>query len=52
MEGGLEASEGGAGPGVAAEMEGVLVALGFVFVLEPVVAILACVLFFHLVGPS
>lgn len=50
MEGGLEASKGGAGPGMAAEMEGILVALGFVFVFESVTAVLACVLLFHLVG--
>lgn len=52
MEGGLEAWEGGARPGVAAEMEGVLVSFGFVFVLESVVAVLACILLFHLVGPG
>lgn len=52
MEGGLEILEGGAGPRVTAEMEGVLVALGFVFVFETVVAVLACVLLFHLVGSA
>lgn len=52
MEGGLETWKCGAGPGVAAEMEGVLVAFGFVLVLESVVAVLACILLFHLVGPD
>lgn len=34
---------------MASEVEGVLVALGFIFVLEAVVAVGACVLFLHLV---
>jgi hypothetical protein len=38
------ARERGAGPGMAAEVEGVLVALGFVFVLEAVLAVCAFVL--------
>jgi hypothetical protein len=50
MEGGLEILEGGTGPRVTAEMKGVLVALGFVFVFETVIAVLTCVLLFHLVG--
>lgn len=50
VEGGLEGWEGGAGPGVAAEVEGVLVAFCFVFVFEAVVAVLAGVLLFHFVG--
>lgn len=49
VEGGLVAWEGGAGPGVAAEVEGVLVSFGFVLVLEAVVAELAGVLLFQLV---
>lgn len=32
------------------EVEGVLMAFGFVFVFEAVVAVLACILLFHLVG--
>ena len=52
MKGSLEAWEGSAGPGVAAEMERVLVAFGFVFVFESVVAVLTCVLLFHLVSPE
>lgn len=52
MEGGLEILEGGAGPRVTAEMEGILVALGFVLVFETVVAVLTCVLLFHLVGSA
>lgn len=51
MEGGVDAGEGGAGPRVAAEVEGVLVPLGFVLVLEAVVAVLALVLLFLLVRP-
>lgn len=51
VEGGLEAWECGAGPGVAAEVEGVLVTLCFVFVFEAVVAVLAGILLFHLVRP-
>lgn len=49
MEGGLEARESGAGPGVATEMQGVLVSLCFVLVLKAVVAVLAGVLLFHFV---
>lgn len=52
MEGCLEAWEGGTGPRVAAEVERVLVALCFVFILEAVVAVLAGVLFLHLVCPG
>jgi len=52
VKGSLEAWEGGAGPGVAAEMERVLVAFGFIFVFESVVAVLTCVLLFHLVSPE
>jgi hypothetical protein len=52
MEGGLEILEGGTGPRVTAEMKGVLVALGFVFVFETVIAVLTCVLLFHLVGSA
>lgn len=44
------ARERGAGPGVAAQVEGVLVAFGFVFVLEAVLAICAFVLLLRLVG--
>jgi hypothetical protein len=47
VEGGLEAWESGAGPGMTAKVQGVLVALCFVLVLEPVVAVLAGVLLFH-----
>lgn len=52
MEGGLEAWEGGAGPGMAAQVEGVLVSFCFVFVFEAVIAVLACVLLFHFVGTA
>ena len=46
VEGCLGAGEGSAGPGVLSEVEGVLVALGFVFVFEAVGAVGACVLLF------
>lgn len=50
MESVYVARERGAGPGVAAEVEGVLVALGFIFVLEAVLAVCAFVLLLGLVG--
>lgn len=34
------------------KMEGVLMAFSFVLIFEPVVAELACVLLFHLMGPN
>ena len=46
----ISVGKGGTGPRVAADVEGVLVAFGFVFVLEFVVAVLAVVLLFGLVG--
>jgi hypothetical protein len=49
MEGRLEARESGAGPGMTAEVQGILVTLCFVLILEPVVAVLAGVLLFHFV---
>lgn len=45
VEGGFDTGERSAGPGVFAEMERVLVAFGFVFVLEAVRAVAAHVLF-------
>lgn len=50
VEGVLEGEHGAARPAVAAEVERVLVALGFVLVLEAVGAELALVLFFGFVG--
>jgi hypothetical protein len=47
VEGRLEAQESGAGPGMTAKMQGVLVTLCFVLILEPIVAVLAGVLLFH-----
>lgn len=41
VEGGLETWQCGAGPGMASQMEGVLVSFCFVFVFEAVVAVLA-----------
>jgi len=49
VEGCSRAGEGSAGPGVLAEVEGVLVALGFVFVFEAVGTVCACVLLFGFV---
>lgn len=46
MEGGRVAGEGGARPGVAAEVERVLVTLCFIFVLKAVAAVGAFVLLF------
>ena len=47
MERGFVGGQRGAGPGMTAQVEGVLVTLGFVLVLESVRAILAYILFFH-----
>ncbi len=47
MKGRLVVGEVGAGPRVSAEMETVLMTLGFVFVLETVVAVLTRVWFAH-----
>ena len=47
MEGGFDAGKVCARPGVPSEVETVLMALGFVFVLETVVAVLTHVRFSH-----
>lgn len=47
MEGRLEAWESGAGPRMGAKVQGGLVTFCFVFILEPIVAVLAGVLLFH-----
>lgn len=52
VEGGVDAGECGAGPGVATEMERVLVALSLVFVFEAIGAVLACVLLFGLMSAA
>lgn len=49
MKGIFEGGEGGTGPGVFAEVKGVLMALCFILILEAVVAELANVLFLHFV---
>lgn len=49
MKGGFGPGKSGAGPGVAAEVEGILMAFGFVFVLEAVRAVGAGILFFGFV---
>jgi hypothetical protein len=46
MERSLNASEGSARPGMSPQMQRILMALGFIFVLEPIRAILADVLLF------
>ena len=51
VEGGFDAGEHGAGPGVLAQVEGVLVAFGFVFVFEAIRAVGAGVLLFCFVDP-
>lgn len=51
MEGCFGTGEGGAGPGVVAQMEGVLMTFGFVLIFETVRAVCASVLLFGLVDP-
>jgi hypothetical protein len=51
VEASARVRNGGARPRMAAEMQGILVAFSFVFVFETIVAVLAGVLFLHLVRP-
>lgn len=51
VEGRFRGEQGGAGPRVAAQVEGVLVPLGFVLVLESVRAVEAAVLFLGFMSP-
>lgn len=51
VKGGFRAGEGCARPGMQTQVEGVLVAFGFVLVFEPVRAVSAAILFLRLVQP-
>jgi hypothetical protein len=52
VERGLKPGEGGTRPGMPAQMKSILVPLGFVLVLEAVVAVLTRILFLHIMRAS